>query len=409
MRYALYNGNIISTETYHTVDLYRLGIADELRCPVCNELVTFVNSVKVDSYFKHRVGNNNIDCDNYYPSQGYFDPNRNFALRKELPELTEFEWSGNRFEISLHAKNAETNSIYFQLVIEGDEFEGEHQLTVHPMHGPRQDITLGKEKVHLSFVVDPSEAFLKCNGGINSVSQKVLAVNSILKRHKYLVFNRSDGALILSNDLEREEVALIFNSITRELFYDVRSEDWEDKLISDGYSLRHQESRITIWTQNIAQVECSTNTIYVESIGVIKVFNDSSTRFELTLRGAQDTEEVLSKSLIAEPGLTSVDLTSDELTSVMVIFYDSTYRIEMIRDVSRENVSLTTFEVTSGDSYNLVQRDDSLIQITSENGLWYCSSNLHKKTHSKVPRAFLKDRSSWNRNRLGLEWLNYKD
>lgn len=407
MRYAIYLGNTISIKTYEPFQLSRFGAQDKLRCPVCKELVTFVDATRVRSYFKHRNGNNSIECNDYHPGQSNYHPNDNYSYQKaSRPGLNDFIWSGVRLDIALFAKNLDTTSIYFQVEIDSQGFNSEQHLTVIPLYAPKQNLILGKEGVRLSFVVDPSKIFLKCNDIFTLVSQQILKINSILEIHKYLVFDQANNALIVSNDIECEDVSSIFNSITGEMSRDVLIDEWKCDLISDGYTLRYQREAIAVWPENILEVDCSTNTIHVENISIVKIFNESTLYRNFKLRTYYLDKCISISSLTAEPGLTEINLNGQKLSRVVIEFKEVSYYIELSSKDLVSRIAIPTFDVGSDDTYEIIRDDNTEMEISSTNGLWQFSYVLYDGKLSREQGVLPKNRRSWNRNLLDLEWLD---
>src|SRR5690606_16781666 len=103
------------------------------------------------------------------------------------------------------------------------------------------------------------------------------------------------------------------------------------------------------------------NTIYVESLDNIKIYNDSSFHHLFELRGEYLDRELFAKSHTAKSGLTKVDLRKHNLSRVVIEFDDLTYYIELDLSASESKIPTPTFKVASDEKYDLVRNDDTVI------------------------------------------------
>lgn len=411
MDYARLDGEILRAWDPE-YDFRSWTVRRKLRCPTCDEPVTFASGPYQAPHFRHKPGMATFECENFHPSTHIPapqpvkpDPWRNVQHCHDPlppPERRRDSWSLD-LQVSVELKNRSRANFVFEA--RARNFVESASIEICSIHGGSRTVVLGKETKTLAMLVNPFKPFFKVHSDDKTVQLEVSRFCDFFEAHRYFVIT-NNLTLQIDEEFGLGDIKAVYDAKSEQVMMDLNTRTILRLLSNDGYIQSFEEVAVKVSSIDCIGLNSEQRCLFLSSFEHIVADNESEHEMKLEVKALANGGAKLFEGFFElDRGRHNLNMPEkDQAVAYLVKSGRVIIRLEL-KEVEAITEATVPAREDFGNSRSFIVGIDNRTQRVSWNGhSWVYSESVELSNNIYRERAFPVSKKEWNLEILGMDF-----
>lgn len=387
-------------------------VSRKLRCPTCDEPVTFASGQYQAPHFRHKPGRGTLDCENFHPS--YHIPSPQPVRPDPWPPEQETDDSlpqPNKkkdtwfLDLRIKVEFKKRNRASFIFEVCGKNFLEPASAEICSIQGSSRAVVFGKETKSLAMLINPFKPFLTLRCDDMTVQVEVSRFCDFFADHRYFVIT-NNLTLLLDEEFALGDIKAVYDSSSEEVLSDLNTQTLIRLLNKDGYTQSYEEAAIKVTSSDCTGVSSCHRRMFLSSFENIVASNESERVLKLDVRAlGKDGEELFEGFFELGKGRHTLNMPIKERAAAYLIKSDQVItRLELQAPEGQHYPSPLICGELDVDRSFIVKTSSETQRITWSGHRWVCKKFISPSNIGISERKFPMTKKEWNLEILGMDF-----
>lgn len=394
-------------------------VSRKLRCPTCDEPVTFASGYYQAPHFRHKPGMATLECENFHPSNHIPTPQpvRPDPWQMEqqtddslpLPERKKNTWS---LDLQISVELKKRNKANFIFEVRGKNFLEPASAEICSVQGSTRAVVFGNETKSLAMLVNPFKPFLKLRSEDKTVEFEVSRFCNFFAVHRYFVIT-NNLTLHVDEEFVVGDIKAVYDSKGEEVLSDLNTQTLIRLLNKDGYRQSLEEIAIKVSSINCTGLSSAQRCLLLSSFENVVASNQSERVLKLDVKALnKDGHQLFEGFFELGEGRHNLDMPAKEQAVAYLIKSGQVVtRLELKALHGQYHPSVSMRDEIINDRNFIVETAIETQRVSWSGYRWVTSKSAYTLKPALRPRPLPMTKREWNLEIIGMDfdWENKRD